>query len=195
MSSDKVFLVSYKKNGEWNPVHKLSKKQYKKQGFKVTLVKGYNLKEHPEIKKNQVVYLNFLEHALVKAEIFLKKNKNHKGVFISEDDAYINISLKELKNIVDLKENGNLKWIGYQKKLKTKDTYYYVGTQLVWVPRNKIKKLIDKMYEKTAQHLNGFFSKNIDTIIDIVPIRGLVDEIEHTSITTGKIRKGLKLQL
>tara|TARA_B110001450_G_scaffold242881_2_gene253611 strand:- start:628 stop:1230 length:603 start_codon:yes stop_codon:yes gene_type:complete len=191
MCCDKVFLVSYKKNKLWNEVSHYSKKRFEKMGFRVEMIEGYNLKEHPEIKRNRLVYINFLKTALPKSKQFLDKNKKYKGVFIAEDDSWITVDLNELKKIVKLKRSGNVKWIGYQKKLKTGNTFFYVGAQLLWIPREKIDKLKNIMEEKTPQHLNGFFSKNINEIgIDIVKRRGLVEELKHTSLTTGKVRPG-----
>ena len=194
MSCDKVLLVSYKKNNKWNEVSKHSKKRFEEMGFSVERVEGYNIKENPEIKKTRLVYINFLERALKRASSFLNKNKSYKGVFIAEDDAWITVNLKELKKIVPLKSTGNIKWIGYQKKLKSRNIYYYVGTQLVWVPRGKIAKIKNVMNESIPQHLNGFLSKKIDDIgIDIIT-PGIVLEIEHESLTLGKVRPGKKIK-
>lgn len=197
MCCDTVLMVSYKKNGEWNKVSKYSKQRFKEMGFKVELVEGYNFKElvknNDPVKKNQLVYKNILEIALVKSKKFLDQNKKYKGVFIAEDDAWITLSLNQLKKKVSLKKDGNIKWIGYQKKLKTGNTFFYVGAQLIWIPRNKIKKLTDIMIIKTPQHFNGFLSKNINDIgIDIMP-PGLVQEIEHESLTLDKVRSGKKI--
>lgn len=196
MSCDKVLMVSYKKNGKWNKVSKYSKERFEEMGFDVDIIEGYNYQElikYEPIKRNQLVYKNILEIALDKAKNFLDKNKKYKGVFIAEDDAWITLSLGQLKKKVSLKKDGNIKWVGYQKKLKTGNTFFYVGAQLIWIPRNKIKKLTDLMMVKTPQHFNGFLSKNIQEIgIDIME-PGLVQEIEHRSLTLDKVRSGKKI--
>ena len=48
----RVLVMTYKKNGRWNPSFSISKKRFQKLGYKVTPIEGYNLKEHPEIKPN-----------------------------------------------------------------------------------------------------------------------------------------------
>ena len=53
-----IYLISYKKNGKWNPIMEESRKRYDQMGFNVKLFEGFSLKEHPEIKPNEVCYRN-----------------------------------------------------------------------------------------------------------------------------------------
>tara|TARA_B110001450_G_C17230911_1_gene323472 strand:- start:75 stop:296 length:222 start_codon:yes stop_codon:yes gene_type:complete len=58
----------------------------------------------------------------------------------------------------------------------------------------KVDKLKNVMSENTPQHLNGVLSKKLDDIgIDIIK-PGIVLEIEHDSITLGKVRPGKKIK-
>ena len=63
--------------------------------------------------------------------------------------------------------------MGYQKVLNEKRTgyprgYYCVGTQLLWIPKSQLLKLKEVMTNTSAQHLNGFFSKNVDINIELL---------------------------
>ena len=60
----RVLIMTYKKNGKWNDAFFTSKKRFQEMGYKVTPIEGYNLKQHPEIKPNQVVYLNLRDKVL-----------------------------------------------------------------------------------------------------------------------------------
>ena len=196
-----VYIVSYKKNGKWNSMVKHSKKRFAQLGYRVFLVEGYSLKEHPEIKPNQVCYLNIRDKVLP-----LIKNRNDEGFLIAEDDAYPNdfLTSSYLKKRLKNRNSGNtILRVGYQKKLKQKGKgyplgYYLVGTQLIWFPK-KILTLLEKdMEKKKPQHLNGYLSKlrgiNIDILDETLQKKKkYVYELEHTSTTTGKTRKGLRI--
>ena len=205
--SDKVFLVSYKKkiNGvkKWNDIVHLSEKQFKLNGFSVTKIEGYNLSEHTEIKRNHIVYRNVLDKTLKKAKKYLKDNNKANGFYIAEDDAYINLSLSELKTRVKKSgyslsnKNGPILRIGYQKILKDNrfpNGYYCVGTQLIWIPKNILEDFTKFMEKTKAQHFNGFLTKNMDLKIELIPQtkkNKIVDELQHESLTLGgKIRPG-----
>jgi len=186
----------------------LAKKRFKKQGFKTKDVEGYNLKNHPKIKRNHVVYLNLVDKVLPQ----IKKQNIQDGFLLAEDDAYVSdiITPNFLKERIKAK-NGhkNIIRIGYQKVLAHSPPstyprgYYCVGTQLIWFPKNCIKDLEEVMQMKTPQHLNGFFSKDkelkkrgFDTILLDEDIQSgskynrYVREIEHHSITMDKTRLG-----
>lgn len=196
-----VYIVSYKKNGKWNSMVKHSKKRFTQLGYRVFLVEGYSLKEHPEIKPSHVCYLNIRDKVLPKI-----KDKKNNGFLVAEDDAYPNkfLTPKYLKK--RLKNNNyrdTILRVGYQKKLKQKGEgyplgYYLVGTQLIWFPRKSLKILEKDMLDKQPQHLNGYLSKLRGLKIaildeEIQKKEKYVFELEHTSTTTGKTRKGLKI--
>ena len=196
-----VYIVSYKKNGKWNSMVKHSKKRFTKLGYRVFLVEGYSLKEHPEIKPNQVCYLNIRDKVLP-----LIKNKNDEGFLVAEDDAYPNDFLTPSYLKRRLKKNNSRSTIlrvGYQKKLKQKGEgyplgYYLVGTQLIWFPKKSLNLLKNDMFKKQPQHLNGYLSKLNGIKIEILDEKiqkkkKYVYELEHTSTTTGKTRKGLRI--
>ena len=173
-------------------------------GYKVIPIEGYNLKKHPEIKPNQVVYLNLRDKVIP----YLNKIKYSKGILVAEDDAYVADFLSPNFLLSKLKKNNYLKKIikiGYQKLLKqSKDKYprgyFCVGNQLIWFPKNQMKKLEFELNKSKAQHLNGFLSKNLNLDIKILDEKiqkkkKYVLELEHISTTTGKTRKGLKLNV
>jgi hypothetical protein len=196
-----VYIISYKKNGKWNEMLKNSKKRFKELGYKVFLVEGYNLKENPEIKPTHVVYLNLRDKVLP-----LVKNKYNDGFLVAEDDAYPQDILTPQYLLERLKTHNylnNIIRVGYQKKLKQKGPYYplgyyLVGTQLLWFPKKQMNKLKAELYKSNPQHLNGYFSKmkNLKVKIldeEIQKKNKYVLELEHVSATTGKTRKGLKI--
>ena len=169
--------------------------------FTPKFIKGYNLKENPEIKPNHVVYKNVLDKALPK----LKKMKA-KGYLLAEDDALVNANAKELSKIIN--KNGgakNILWIGYQKILKKKgEIDYIVGGQLIYIPRERIDQMERVMKESRPQHFDRFLlnkRKQIGLTVvpqnlkvtynaETAPDGKLVDELTSESGTTGKIRKG-----
>ena len=199
MKDNVVFIVSFKKKinnkRTWNEMSNITKKNFIKKGFNVKMVEGYNINEHPEIKRNKLVYLNFINKAIVKGEKYLKTH-NDNGFFIAEDDAWINVSFNILKKKINLSENAPLIRVGYQKILKENlpRGYYCVGTQLVWIPRNMINDIKKVMTINKAQHLDGFLSKNLDLDI-ILAEKGLVSECTHESVILEKIRKGKNCKL
>ena len=202
-----IYLISYKKNGVWNPVKYESEKRFKEKGFTVTTFEGYSLKEHPDIKPNQVCYRN-IQKFFYENPSLLKKNVS--GFFISEDDSYVadfvnpNFLQKRLENVDNYQ--SKIIRVGYQKILKYKVSkehprgYYVVGTQLLWFPKKSIKTIMGEFETKRAQHLNGFLSKNINLDVELLDSeeqilnkKKYVFEIEHLSTTTGKIRRGKKI--
>ena len=202
-----IYLISYKKNGVWNPVKYESEKRFKEKGFSVTTFEGYSLKEHPDIKPNQVCYRNIQKFFYENPSLLKKKVS---GFFISEDDSYVAdfVNPKFLQDRLENVENYQSKIIrvGYQKILKYKVSkehprgYYVVGTQLLWFPKKSIKTIMGEFETKRAQHLNGFLSKNINLDVELLDSeeqilnkKKYVFEIEHLSTTTGKIRRGKKI--
>lgn len=194
MKNNVVFIMSYKKDINnkriWNEISNITKKNFVNNGFKVKMVEGYNIKEYPEIKKNKLVYLNFINKAIIKGEKYLKNN-NDDGFFIAEDDAWINLSFDNLKQTIKLSPNTPLIRVGYQKILKENlpRGYFCVGAQLQWIPRNMIEQIKKVMTINKAQHLDGFLSKNIELDI-VLAEKGLVSECAHVSLTLEKYRNG-----
>lgn len=202
-----IYLISYKKNGDWNPVKYDSEERFKEKGFNVETFEGFNLKEHQEIKPNQVCYRN-IQKFFSENQKLLKKNV--KGFLISEDDSYVAdfVSPIFLQNRIQQVKDYESKIIrvGYQKILRYKISkeyprgYYIVGTQLLWFPKSSIKKILEEFEKSRAQHLNGFLSKNLNLSVELLDSEEQIKhknkyvfEIEHLSTTTGKIRKGKKL--
>ena len=153
MKNNVVFIMSYKKDINnkriWNEISNITKKNFVNNGFKVKMVEGYNIKEYPEIKKNKLVYINFITKAIIKGEKYLKNN-NDDGFFIAEDDAWINLSFDNLKQTIKLSPNTPLIRVGYQKILKENlpRGYFCVGAQLQWIPRNMIEQI-----KKVSQYI------------------------------------------
>jgi len=205
MDYQTIYIVSYKKDGQWNPISTESISRFRKQGFKTQLIEGYNLKQHPEIKRNEIVYRNLLDKVIP----FLIKKKVKSGVFVAEDDAYPNdfVTPEFLrKRITNTKYANKYKnkilRVGYQKVLNEKRTgyprgYYCVGTQLLWIPKSQLQKLEQIMKQTKPQHLNGFFSKNIDIDVELLDAHVQISkktkyvlEMEHDSLTMNRTRKG-----
>ena len=198
----RVLIMTYKKNGKWNDAFFTSKKRFQEMGYKVTPIEGYNLKQHPEIKPNQVVYLNLRDKVLP----YLKNKRYGEGILVAEDDAYVADFLTPNFLLSKLKENNHIESIikvGYQKVLKHPKPgyprgYFCVGNQLIWFPRKQMDILKKELDKSKAQHLNGFLSKNMNLNIKLLDQQEqkknkYVFELEHISSTTGKTRKGLKL--
>jgi hypothetical protein len=205
-----VFILSYKKvvNGkkEWNSLLDVSSKRFSSKGFNPIPVEGYNLKQpesnDPAIGKTQLVYLNFLKKVLPSVKKMVNNGTIKTGFFFAEDDAYLdervdfNFLIKRIGS-----NKKRIVRIGYQKVLgQNTPAYFVVGNQLIWFPVSKISKLENLLNISNPQHLNGFFSKR-ESKLDIMLLDQevqkregkYVHEIEHESITEGKVRPGLKL--
>lgn len=191
-----VYIISYKTNGEYNPILKDSKNRFEEQNFKVKVIEGYNLKDYPDMRVSTVVYKN-----LQKA---LKEISSPNGIFIAEDDCYLNdgITFEFLRDRIHAIPDFNSKVIrvGYQKILKEKTFNYVVGTQLIWIPQTMIEPVAEEMRNNRPQHLDGFLSKQTKldiTLLDrheqMVNKNKYAVEIEHYSHILGKVRKGKKL--
>jgi hypothetical protein len=204
MDYQKVYVMSYKIDGQWNPISTESISRFRKQGFKTQLIEGYNLKQHPEFKRNEIVYRNLLDKVIP----FLIKKKIKSGVFVAEDDAYPNdfVTPEFLrKRITNTKYANKYKnkilRVGYQKVIKEKKNNQVVlncvGNQLLWIPKSQLQKLEEIMKQTKPQHLNGFFSKNIDIDVELLDAHVQISkktkyvlEIEHNSLTMNRTRKG-----
>ena len=198
-----VLIISYKKNGKWNEMKKISENRFKQLGYKTKTIEGYNLTQHPEIKPNQVVYLNFRDKVIP----YINKLKFKDGILVAEDDAYISDKLTPTFLLERLKKHKyikNILRVGYQKVLKLPKGksyprgYFCVGDQLIWFPKSQMEKLERELYKSTPQHLDGFLSKNMNLKIELLDWEKqkkekYVEEIEHYSTTIGKIRKGIKI--
>jgi hypothetical protein len=205
-----VFILSYKKlvNGDkqWNSLLDISRKRFTNKGFNAIPVEGYNLKQpkpnDPKIGKTQLVYLNFLDKVLPAVKEQIKNGTVKGGFFFAEDDAFLDDRVDYdflMKRIGPNKKR--IVRVGYQKVLGMNTSgYFVVGNQLIWFPISKISKLESLLNSTTPQHLNGFFSKR-EAQLDIMLLDQevqkregkYVHEIEHVSITEGKVRPGLKL--
>ena len=191
-----VYIISYKTNGEYNPILKDSKERFEEQGFKVKVIEGYNLKDYPNMKRSTVVYRNY--------EKALKEIPHNIGLFIAEDDCYLNdgITFEFLRDrIHDIPDyNNKVIRVGYQKILKEKTFNYVVGSQLIWIPETMIESVATEMRNTTPQHLDGFLSKPrkmnvvlLDYHEQMINKNKYAVEIEHYSHILGAIRKGKKL--
>ena len=187
-----VYIISYKTNGEYNPILKDSKKRFEEQGFNVTVIEGYNLKDYPDMRRSTVVYRNFQKA--------LKEISSPNGIFVAEDDCYLNdgITFEFLRDRIQAIPDYNNKVIrvGYQKILKD----YLVGTQLIWIPQTMIESVAEEMRNTTPQHLDGFLSKPrkmnvilLDRHEQMINKNKYAVEIEHYSHILGAVRKGKKL--
>ena len=188
-----VYIISYKTNGEYNPILKDSKNRFEEQNFKVKVIEGYNLKDYPDMRRSTVVYKNF-QKALNEVVPALS------GYFVAEDDCYLNdgITFEFLRDRIQAIPDYNIKVIrvGYQKILKD----YVVGTQLIWIPETIIESVAEEMLNTTPQHLDGFLSKPrkmnvvlLDEHEQMVNKNKYAVEIEHYSHILGAVRKGKKL--
>jgi hypothetical protein len=203
-----IYLISYKKNGKWNPIMEESRKRYDQMGFNVKLFEGFSLKEHPEIKPNEVCYRNIQKFFFENKN--LTKNKNIKGFLISEDDSFVADQVipaflqKQIQAVKDYERK--IIRVGYQKIVRiapttdNSDGTYVVGTQLLWFPRLIIEDILKRFEERKAQHLNGFLSKDKFLPVELLDKSEQIDrknkyvlELEHVSTTTGKVRKGKKV--
>ncbi len=187
-----VLVMTYKKNGKWNPTYYESKKRFEEMGYTVEPVEGFNLKKHPDIKPNEVVYRNLMDKVIPYYENLTEnknKNKNnnlpetlkallksHPGILVAEDDAYVSDILTPAFLLEKLKKNNyksKIIRVGYQKVLKHPKEgypreYFCVGNQLIWYPKSQIKKLLSELRKKNPQHLNGFLSKNTELDITLL---------------------------
>ena len=198
-----IYFITYEKDDGFLNIDSAIIKNAREKKYTPKFIKGYSLKQHPEIKKTQLVYLNFLHKAIP----FLMKRKAY-GFLYAEDDAIINIPSNELTEIINKNGKDNILWIGYQKILRKKgEIDYVVGGQLLYIPKSRLEHLKVVLNNTRPQHMDRFLLNKRQQIgLKLVPQNlkkiysksnpdgKLVSEMTSQSATTGKVRKGVNLQ-
>ena len=197
-----IYFVTYDRGkGELNIDDVIYNNTLQKK-FTPKYIKGYNLKENPDIKAQKVMYLNVRDKVLPK----LMKMKA-RGYLIAEDDAIINFTSEELDIIIKKNGQDNILWIGYQKILHRPGIIdFVVGGQMIYIPRTRLRKMKEVMDTVRPQHYDGFLFRYRDEIgLKIVPQKlnvefnsnnlypvpsKLVDEMTRQSSITNIKRKG-----
>tara|TARA_Y100000114_G_scaffold152348_1_gene170509 strand:+ start:507 stop:1049 length:543 start_codon:yes stop_codon:yes gene_type:complete len=171
---------TFLKNDEFSDYSIHSICRYTQMGFKpkINICQHYSL---AGLKKNQICFHNTLQ--------VLKKYKGQ-DLLISEDDTYINKTYNELVDILEPYKDGVVRVV-WQKKHKNKlgsNGYYYIGCQLIYIPKEYQDHFIEEMESTKPQHLDCWFSKckNIKHIV----IESCGGELEHYSEILGKVRRG-----
>ena len=198
-----VYFITYEKeDGQFNIDNVITKNAIEKK-YTPRLIKGFNLKQQPEIKKTQLVFLNFLKKVIP----FLMKRKAS-GFIYAEDDAIINVPSDKLNEIIDENGRDNILWLGYQKILRKKgEIDYVVGGQMLYIPMSRLEHLLVVMNNTRPQHFDRFLlNKSKQIGLKLVPQNlkkiysesnpdgKLVSEMTSQSATTGKVRKGTNLE-
>ena len=195
-----IYFVTYDRGkGELNIDDVIYNNTLQKK-FTPKYIKGYNLKDNPDIKAQKVMYLNVRDKVLPK----LMKMKA-RGYLIAEDDAIVNPLAKQLNKIIQKQGGANhILWIGYQKILKKKgEIDYIVGSQLIYVPRKLLRQMKEVMDKSRPQLFDRFLlNKRQQLGLKVIPqnlkVRfnaetapdgKLVDELTSESVTKG-YRKG-----
>lgn len=198
-----IYFISFEKDDGFLNIDSTIINNAKEKKYIPKFIKGYSLKQHPEIKKTQIMYLNFLHKAIP----FLMKKKEY-GFLCAEDDAIINIPSNELTEIINKNGKNNILWLGYQKILKKKgEIDFVVGGQLIYIPKSRLEHLRDIMNNTRPQLIDRFLLNKRQQIgLKLVPQNlkkiysesnadgKLVSEMTSESATTGKVRKGVNLQ-
>jgi hypothetical protein len=186
--NNKVFIISYKNGNEWNKILEKSMNIWKDKGFDPEPIQGYNW-GLTNFKKNTLVYRNLLEFVLPIVEMYLEDDTNIEGVLVSEDDASMRLSYDEFKNYKFKDKNMiyRLGYQGFQRNRQYPRGYYCNGFTLTYFPRDTIDNLKYVMNKTRPQHIDGFFSKNME--IDVEVLDSICDELRHISFITGDYRK------
>jgi hypothetical protein len=178
----RTYVLSYKGN---ESMAKRLEKQLKTAGFpNVEVVYGPDLSKNAT-KPNEVVYKNFKDHLLPKAEA-------SKDDFIYfEDDADITSPYSKYKEQFD---KGKLTRISYWKPQK----HFIVGSTAVGFNKDIVPDLAREMRKKKDQHIDGFFTKFGNKLPEgqhyMVPkAESLGGTISHESyIMEGEFRQGYR---
>jgi len=198
-----IYFITYEKEDGFLNIDTAIINNTREKKYTPKFIKGYSLKQHPEIKKTQLVYLNFLHKAIP----FLMKRKAY-GFLYAEDDAIINVPSNKLTEIINKNGKDNILWLGYQKILKKKgEIDYVVGGQLLYIPKSRLEHLRVVMNNTRPQHMDRFLLNKRQQIgLKLVPQNlkkiysesnpegKIVSEMTSQSATTGKVRKGVNLQ-
>ena len=117
------------------------------------------------------------------------------GLLISEDDVLWNEPWSEVKKKVKM---DKINWLCYQKffKEKQKDGSVKeipVGSQLKYIPPKMINKYKEELLKAKSIHFDRWNSRLKDIYYAYKP-HEVCAEIESVSATTGKIRKGKKIE-
>jgi len=172
----KIYVVSYKDEGEWNEPYKACIAQYNELGYDVNTIEGYNFK-NLDCRKSQICYKNFLELFLIDCIKCIASGAVYEGFIYSEDDVYLNEEI-----IIENKSKIN--WLGYWRRDKNNKMY---GSSVIYIPSEKIKSLYTQMKNHKARHLDYYFDLHVeDKIIRPTPI---CLEIPHISLNTNSERR------
>jgi len=112
----------------------------------ITLVKGIVRKEN----KSKIVYQSWKR--------FLNENKDKfdKDIMLVEDDVIVMVKKDKLQSNI---KQDKINSVFYQKLLKNKDEMYQVGSQVIYIPHNKIEVFIDQLNKDTPMHFDRWLGR------------------------------------
>lgn len=197
-----IYFVTYDIGNGYLNIDKVIYNNALKKNFTPKFIKGYVLKDEPDIKPTRLMFMNIKDKVLPKL-----MKIGAKDYLIAEDDAIINFTSEELDIIIKKNGQDNILWIGYQKILHRPGIIdFVVGGQMIYIPRTRLRKMKEVMDTVRPQHYDGFLFRYRDEIglkivpqklnvefnsNNLYPVPGkLVDEMTRQSSITNIKRKG-----
>lgn len=170
----KLILDSFAKNDEVQTFTLQSYRRFLDKGYKPII----KINKQYDVRPIQRPYLNFLDT--------LKKYQGE-DLLIAEDDCYIDTRAEDLYPQLTTK-NAITRIVWIKKGSQSNE---YVGNQLTHVPKEFQSELITIMESYKPQCIDMFLSKRVPQIV----LKSCGREIQHISQTTGKLRKGIILDV
>jgi hypothetical protein len=178
MDQPPVFILTIPKNLSTKTTQ-ASILTWQKKNFEVHLVYGIE-RSHDTSKIVMDSWKQFFTSEL--------KGDYPNGIIIAEDDSYLLKSWKQLYKKFNMKY---INWFGYQNIIITKNEDIIVGAQAIYIPKQLIESYKQQLLNAKSIHFDRWNSRQ-----DIyLPFnhKEAVLELERISLTTGRLRKGLKL--
>ena len=141
----------------------------------------FKCKSNKEVKPTHRPWYNVLE-------ILIDNLDNEEGIFLCEDDVYLNDDV-DLLSIYEKYKNANtIIRCGYLRKTKQ----LLIGAQVVFIPNaSKLYQVMEKLKPKVID----YFYSNCKSFKEIILEKSICKEIEHYSNMINDVRKGIKMEI
>lgn len=141
----------------------------------------FKCKTNKEVKATHRPWYNVLE-------ILLSNIDYQEGIFLCEDDVYLNDDVDLLSIYEKYKNENTIIRCGYLRKTKQ----LLIGAQVVFIPNvSNLYKIMEKLKPKVID----YFYSNCKSFNEIILEKSICKEIEHYSNMINDVRKGIKLEM
>ena len=179
MNLPKVFMLTIPKN-LLTKTTQTSILSWEKKGFEVHLV--YGIERCSETSKIVMdSWKRFFTTEFV--------NNHPNGIILAEDDSYL---LKNWSELIYAFKKKNINWFGFQSTFKENNKLIPVGVQAFYIPNEQLDSYIQQILTAKSIHFDRFNSR-VKLVYYPFKAKEAVLELERISLTTGRLRKGYKV--